>query len=154
MSQTSAHDTSRVANDNWFTTTHWSVVLAAGQTANPAAEEALEKLCRAYLEGQPAGRVPEANEGNNCGGAEFTAKLVQEVAAEPVLVFESQRRLGSNRRILVLRGEAGRSFRLQVSSDLTHWSTVATVANPDGIVSCLDYPGGAPQRFYRAELVP
>jgi DNA-directed RNA polymerase specialized sigma24 family protein len=30
-----------------FTTTHWSVVLAA-QGASPAAEEALEKLCRTY----------------------------------------------------------------------------------------------------------
>jgi RNA polymerase sigma-70 factor (ECF subfamily) len=30
-----------------FTTTHWSVVLAA-QGPSPAAEEALEKLCRAY----------------------------------------------------------------------------------------------------------
>src|SRR2546427_5730017 len=32
----------------WFATTHWSVVLAAGQTTSPQAEEALEKLCRAY----------------------------------------------------------------------------------------------------------
>src|SRR6266571_4648976 len=31
-----------------FTTTHWSVVLAAGKNAVPGAEEALEKLCRAY----------------------------------------------------------------------------------------------------------
>src|SRR5437764_13524859 len=30
-----------------FTTTHWSVVLAA-QGSSPAAEEALEKLCRSY----------------------------------------------------------------------------------------------------------
>ena len=30
-----------------FTTTHWSVVLAA-QDSSPAAEEALEKLCRSY----------------------------------------------------------------------------------------------------------
>jgi hypothetical protein len=30
-----------------FTTTHWSVVLAA-QGPPPAAEEALEKLCRTY----------------------------------------------------------------------------------------------------------
>ena len=30
-----------------FTTTHWSVVLAA-QSRSPAAEEALEKLCRTY----------------------------------------------------------------------------------------------------------
>ena len=30
-----------------FVTTHWSVVLAA-QTQSPAADEALEKLCRTY----------------------------------------------------------------------------------------------------------
>ena len=31
-----------------FTTTHWSVVLAAGQLDAPRAGEALEQLCRAY----------------------------------------------------------------------------------------------------------
>ncbi|HXT41933.1 MAG TPA: sigma-70 family RNA polymerase sigma factor [Candidatus Angelobacter sp.] len=31
-----------------FTTTHWSVVLTAGQSELPQAAEALEKLCRAY----------------------------------------------------------------------------------------------------------
>ena len=31
-----------------FHTTHWSVVLAAGDGASPQAAEALEKLCRAY----------------------------------------------------------------------------------------------------------
>src|SRR5229473_3536483 len=31
-----------------FATTHWSVVLAAGQETSPGAQEALEKLCRAY----------------------------------------------------------------------------------------------------------
>jgi RNA polymerase sigma-70 factor (ECF subfamily) len=31
-----------------FTTTHWSMVLAAGATVAPAAQEALERLCRAY----------------------------------------------------------------------------------------------------------
>jgi len=33
---------------SWFTTTHWSVVLAAGQISSPNAEEALEELCRTY----------------------------------------------------------------------------------------------------------
>ena len=32
----------------WFATTHWSVVLSAGQRAAPGAGEALEKLCRTY----------------------------------------------------------------------------------------------------------
>src|SRR5262245_44239316 len=32
----------------WFTTTHWSVVLAAGSSTAPGAQVALEKLCRAY----------------------------------------------------------------------------------------------------------
>jgi RNA polymerase sigma factor (sigma-70 family) len=31
-----------------FGTTHWSVVLAAGHSSVPGAQEALEKLCRAY----------------------------------------------------------------------------------------------------------
>ena len=31
-----------------FATTHWSVVLNAADTAAPNAQEALEKLCRAY----------------------------------------------------------------------------------------------------------
>lgn len=31
-----------------FTTTHWSVVLAAGQSASPASATALEQLCRSY----------------------------------------------------------------------------------------------------------
>jgi RNA polymerase sigma factor (sigma-70 family) len=32
----------------WFTTTHWSVVLTAGQTTSPQAAQALETLCRTY----------------------------------------------------------------------------------------------------------
>jgi RNA polymerase sigma-70 factor (ECF subfamily) len=31
-----------------FATTHWSIVLAAGDTKSPEAKEALERLCRAY----------------------------------------------------------------------------------------------------------
>ena len=33
---------------NWFATTHWGVVLAAGHSSSPDAQEALEKLCRTY----------------------------------------------------------------------------------------------------------
>jgi RNA polymerase sigma-70 factor (ECF subfamily) len=32
----------------WFTTTHWSVILTAGRSDSPQAEAALEKLCRTY----------------------------------------------------------------------------------------------------------
>lgn len=32
----------------WFATTHWSVVLAAGQGVEPKAAKALEELCQAY----------------------------------------------------------------------------------------------------------
>jgi RNA polymerase sigma-70 factor (ECF subfamily) len=34
--------------NEWFTTTHWSVVLRAGESGSPLATEALEKLCRTY----------------------------------------------------------------------------------------------------------
>ena len=33
---------------NVFATTHWSIVLAAGATSRPGAQEALERLCRTY----------------------------------------------------------------------------------------------------------
>lgn len=35
-------------SDRWFPSTHWSVVLAAGETTCPQAQQALEKLCQAY----------------------------------------------------------------------------------------------------------
>jgi RNA polymerase sigma-70 factor (ECF subfamily) len=41
-------DDSRCAHGQWFATTHWSVVLAARDPQSPAAEEALEKVCRIY----------------------------------------------------------------------------------------------------------
>jgi RNA polymerase sigma factor (sigma-70 family) len=33
---------------DWFTTTHWSIVLAAGETSAPGARQALEHLCQTY----------------------------------------------------------------------------------------------------------
>jgi RNA polymerase sigma-70 factor (ECF subfamily) len=36
------------AQKRWFPSTHWSVVLAAGQTLSPDAQAALERLCRTY----------------------------------------------------------------------------------------------------------
>ena len=33
---------------DYFATTHWSIVLTAGQDGSPGTNEALEKLCRAY----------------------------------------------------------------------------------------------------------
>jgi RNA polymerase sigma factor (sigma-70 family) len=38
----------RCGDGEWFHTTHWSVVLSAGQTDAPGGREALETLCRAY----------------------------------------------------------------------------------------------------------
>lgn len=38
-----------VSNDpRWFTTTHWSMVLAAGEDPSPGSSAALERLCRTY----------------------------------------------------------------------------------------------------------
>lgn len=36
------------SDGGWFTTTHWSVVLAAGHSTAPNAQQALEALCRGY----------------------------------------------------------------------------------------------------------
>src|SRR5947209_1596467 len=41
-------NTSRLGQGAWFTTTHWSVVLAAGRGDSARASAALEQLCQAY----------------------------------------------------------------------------------------------------------
>src|SRR5438874_3181457 len=48
MSAPSSNQDSAPEKAQWFSTTHWSVVLAAGDRASHQAAEALEKLCRTY----------------------------------------------------------------------------------------------------------
>lgn len=45
---TSELPTASAAGPRWFATTHWSVVLTAGETSNPEIQGALEALCRTY----------------------------------------------------------------------------------------------------------
>src|SRR5439155_16945951 len=48
MSPSDSNQDPVLVPDPQFTTTHWSVVLLAGQADSPQAGEALEKLCRTY----------------------------------------------------------------------------------------------------------
>jgi len=48
MSSNHSEDESGQRTAAQFATTHWSVVLAAGDSASPDSHEALEKLCRTY----------------------------------------------------------------------------------------------------------
>jgi RNA polymerase sigma-70 factor (ECF subfamily) len=48
MPPTDDTSTAATAHRDWFTTTHWSVVLSARDSDSPQAAAALEKLCRTY----------------------------------------------------------------------------------------------------------
>jgi RNA polymerase sigma-70 factor (ECF subfamily) len=48
MSSANQPETPDQGRDGWFSTTHWSVILAAGNDDSPEAQEALEKLCQTY----------------------------------------------------------------------------------------------------------
>lgn len=48
MSDPSSHGNPEASPGAQFTTTHWSMVLAAAETAAPGADEALDKFCRIY----------------------------------------------------------------------------------------------------------
>ncbi len=48
MSSNPSEDESRERTAAQFTTTHWSVVLAAGDSGSPDSQEALQRLCRTY----------------------------------------------------------------------------------------------------------
>ena len=48
MSESQESETVRSPTGDWFTSTHWSVVLAAGEGESQAGQRALEKLCQTY----------------------------------------------------------------------------------------------------------
>jgi len=48
MSEAEPNGAAASRSGEWFATTHWTVVLAAGQEALPQAGQALESLCRTY----------------------------------------------------------------------------------------------------------
>jgi RNA polymerase sigma-70 factor (ECF subfamily) len=48
MAQCGEAGSPALSGQAWFATTHWSVVLAAGQSTDAQASEALEQLCRTY----------------------------------------------------------------------------------------------------------
>jgi RNA polymerase sigma-70 factor (ECF subfamily) len=48
MAEATNSETAASGPGTWFTTTHWSLILKAQDTASPLAAPALEKLCRAY----------------------------------------------------------------------------------------------------------
>ena len=48
MSPAGNYDSVQGAGNRWFNTTHWSVVLTAGERTSPEAADALERLCRTY----------------------------------------------------------------------------------------------------------
>lgn len=48
MSDREAISSPTSGQSGWFATTHWSIVLTAGECNSPQAADALEKLCRTY----------------------------------------------------------------------------------------------------------
>src|SRR5215471_13678151 len=48
MTRPADHSGGKAPHDGWFSTTHWSVVLDAADSAAPGGWEALEQLCRTY----------------------------------------------------------------------------------------------------------
>src|ERR1041384_4140623 len=83
-----ADENARTGTAQWFLTTHWSVVLAAGTRDSGLAAAALETLCRAYwppIYGfiRSLGHTPHDAEDLT---QEFLARLLEEnqiAAAEP-----------------------------------------------------------------------
>jgi len=54
-----------------------------------------------------------------------------------------------------LWGVAGQKFSIEVSSDLTHWTTLTTLTNTTGALEYTDPdPASLPRRFYRTSALP
>lgn len=73
----------------------------------------------------------------------------------PPPVFVSAALSGGNQLRLVLTNDFGATLRILRSDDLANWIVVTNIASPTGTIELNDpVPPGAPQRFYRAELIP
>jgi len=56
---------------------------------------------------------------------------------------------------LQIQGTAGRSYVLEVSDDLVHWTALSTLENTTGTLGYLDTASSLQaQRYYRAVLLP
>jgi uncharacterized delta-60 repeat protein len=90
--------------------------------------------------------------GYSLGDGFLTAKYVQ----HPIVTeWISASMLSSNVFQFTLRGEALRSYEVQASTDLTHWTTVTTLFNWSGTVPFSDtIATNQVDRFYRAVKVP
>jgi hypothetical protein len=100
-----------------------------------------------------------AKDGSASGGQD-RARLDQVVYAPnpdvalPVHLIR-RRRFCSGQSEPNLIGEAGRTYRIEFSSDLSSWTKLADVADPTGTRSVIDPEAGKiGQRFDRAILVP
>jgi RNA polymerase sigma-70 factor (ECF subfamily) len=81
MRDMSNHDQQAVplSQNRVFATTHWSVVIAAGQNSSPDSRQALESLCRTYwspLYAYVRRRVPDVHEAHDLTQA-FFAELLE-----------------------------------------------------------------------------
>ena len=84
----SDHNPAIVRHNRVFDTTHWSVVIAAGQNSSPDSQRALAALCDTYwypLYAYVCRRVPDTNEAHDLTQAFFTDLLEKNIvdAATP-----------------------------------------------------------------------
>ena len=114
-----------------FATTHWSVVLAAGERELPQAAEALEKLCRAYW--YPL-YVYVRRQGNSPEDAQDLTQIFFSRVLEKNYFAKADRDRGKFRTFLLgslknfLINEWKRAGRLKRGGDLTFLSIDANVA--------------------------
>ena len=131
MSPSDSNQDSVSVLDQRFATTHWSVVLLAGQADSPQATEALEKLCRTYW--YPL-YVYVRRQGNSPEDAQdLTQEFLSRLLEKNYLAKADRDRgkfrtflLGSLKNFLV--NEWKRAGRLKRGGDLTFLSFDANVA--------------------------
>lgn len=89
---------------------------------------------------------------DNLGSNNYSATVVITNKQPGFVKLESPQGGGGSFSLLIV-GEAGQKYDVQTSSNLTDWTTVATVTNTTGTVPYIEsMPTNATQRYYRAKL--
>jgi len=113
----------------------------------PAGETGPQEI-RGQVEWQLPGHV------NPVSSLATPAALVMKEAGTGACLFMEPEKGEDEMMRFILRGESGRTYEIQTSTDLSEWLPGMMVSSPAGVMWITNAPATSKVLFYRAHLLP
>ena len=90
----------------------------------------------------------------NMAGSILSSNAILSILSPEAPHFDLISLLPDQRVQVVISGGTGRTYLLEISSNLLDWTNIATLTNTTGMVEFIDDPATNAQRIYRVKLAP